>query len=627
MTKYLKFIFFFAAMIFACNLPGFLQNGQPDNLDTGPGNPQPDSTSTDIPASPSPPPTEINLALFAPVSASNSLDGFEPARAVDGIEGLDNENWWSAGDYAPQRIEIDLGAPSEITRIRLVASQAPAGETLHLVLGRRENSDENLTLGQLSGETQDGQEFILTGSTSWIGIRYIIVQTIKSPSWVAWREIQVFGKPGGEAQEITPEITEGPKPLVTADLILINGNILTMDPTLPQAQAIAIAGEKILAVGSNENVLNYRRDATRIVDLAGWTVTPGFIDSHSHRIGDRALYGYSEQGPEQVIQEAIEGGWTTLHELFVFQERLDELTALAATDKLRLRVSAYLTMNFHYDRDDWWTAYQPLQQIDPHLQIAGLKITLDQEWGETVFFNQAQLTDMVSFSAERGWQVATHAFTPATDLMALNAYEAAINNHPGVDFRYRLEHIGVISDEGISKMSELGVIGSVQFINTAKFVEDASFIKFIPQSQWQLVSRWRDMIAADVLLIGNTDSPWCCTPWRDPGVSPTTGTVMDALYQAATRIPEDGRQPEPWQAAQVVTIAEALEMLTIRGAYAAHQENVLGSLAPGKFADLVVLSADPLRVPVDEIPAIEVLLSIIGGETQFCPPGQVEICP
>jgi hypothetical protein len=107
----------------------------------------------------------------------------------------------------------------------------------------------------------------------------------------------------------------------------------------------------------------------------------------------------------------------------------------------------------------------------------------------------------------------------------------------------------------------------------------------------------------------------------------TTATVMEALYHAVTRSTTFGLEPEPWQLAQAVSVAEALEMLTIRGAYAAHQEQDLGSLAAGKYADLVILSANPLGVPVEALPEIEVLLTMIGGRVDYCPPGQGEICP
>ena len=612
-------------MLLGCNFPG-LAPATPTAVPTPTGTPgaAPAAATQPVPIAA----VETNLALNAPVTATALLPGFEPEKAVDGIDTLDIDNWWSAGAEAPQNIAIDLGGPSDISRIRLVVSQAPAGETLHLVLGRRPGSSDNITLGQLAGKTADGQELFISTDLPWSGIQTIIVQTIQSPSWVAWREIEVFGVPGERIAEIEPTATdETAEPSEAADLIFTNAVILTMDFNRPEADAIAIRGDRILAVGTGEEALAYRGSNTQVIDLAGRTVTPGFIDSHTHRIGDRWLYGYGDQGPEQVIQEAIAGGWTGLHELFVSPDRLDELAGLAAGDALRVRVSMYLTMNYHFDRDDWWTVFEPLQSFGPYLQIAGLKITLDQEWGETVFFNQAQMTDMVTFAADRGWHVAVHAFTPETDLMTLNAYEAALLAYPETDFRFRLEHIGVITEEGIQKMAELGVIGSVQFNNTTGYITDESFRRVFPEEMWPLVTPWRDLIETGVLLIGNTDAPWCCTPWRNPDMPSTPATVMEALYHAVTRSTTFGLEPEPWQLAQAVTAAEALEMLTIRGAYAAHREAELGSLAPGKYADLVILSANPLDAAAEEIPGIEVLLTMIGGRVEYCPPGQGEICP
>ncbi|HUF36925.1 MAG TPA: amidohydrolase family protein [Anaerolineales bacterium] len=605
-----------------CNFPGLAPAGTPPTAQTAATTPAAPTDPGQVAA------VETNLALGAPVTATAFLPGFEPEKAVDGIDALDVDNWWSAGAGPPQNIQIDLGIPADVVRIRLVASQSPAGETLHLVLGRRPGDSQNITLGQLAGETADGHEFILTAGGPWHGIRYIIVQTIQSPSWVAWREIEVFGLPSEPFAAVEPTATASQaEPSEPADLIFTNADILTMDFNQPQAEAIAIRGDRVLAVGPTDEVLSHRGSATQVIDLGGRTIAPGFIDSHSHRIGDRWLYGYGDERPEAVIREAIAGGWTGLHELFVSPDRLDELAGLAEGGALPIRVSMYLTMNYHHDRDDWWTAYTPLQSYGPYLQIAGLKITLDQEWGETVFFNQAQLTDMITFAADRGWQVAVHAFTPETDLMTLNAYETAIVAHPDEDFRFRLEHIGVITDEGIQKMAYLEVLGSIQFVNTTGFILDESFRRVFPEEMWPLVARWRDLIEAGVLLIGNTDAPWCCTPWRNPDMPVSTAPVMEALHHAVTRSTNFGLEPEPWQLAQAITVAEALEMLTIRGAYAAHQEDDLGSLTPGKYADLVILSANPLDVPVEAIPGIEVLLTMIGGEVAFCPPGQGEICP
>src|SRR5210317_1569216 len=67
-----------------------------------------------------------------------------------------------------------------------------------------------------------------------------------------------------------------------ADLIIRGANVLSMDPALPAATAVAVRGEHILAVGSDADVLNLKGPNTEIIDARGQTVTPGFIDAHSH---------------------------------------------------------------------------------------------------------------------------------------------------------------------------------------------------------------------------------------------------------------------------------------------------------------------------------------------------------
>ena len=70
-----------------------------------------------------------------------------------------------------------------------------------------------------------------------------------------------------------------------ADLVLRNGKVVTMDPSHPEAQAIAMAGDTIVAVGTNEEIEKYVGETTRVIDLAGQLATPGFIESHGHFLG------------------------------------------------------------------------------------------------------------------------------------------------------------------------------------------------------------------------------------------------------------------------------------------------------------------------------------------------------
>lgn len=132
---------------------------------------------------------ETNLALDKPVTASRSLKENPPALVTDGL----NNTFWNAGYGPSQWIEIDLEKPSNITEIRLVISQYPAGETIHQIWGGAGAS--NLTLlYEFKGFTKDPDMLEFKPSPPLTNIRYIKIVTTRSPSWVAWREIEVIGK-------------------------------------------------------------------------------------------------------------------------------------------------------------------------------------------------------------------------------------------------------------------------------------------------------------------------------------------------------------------------------------------------------------------------------------------------
>jgi predicted amidohydrolase YtcJ len=571
-------------------------------------------SATNAPVKVSTPPAGLkNLSLNKPVRASAQTSTESPQNAVDG----NSETIWNSGTDPEQWIQIDLGTVATVTRIRLNISQYPNGETIHQIYAGPSSLNVNL-IHEFSGSTSDNQVLEFTPNPPLSGIQFIKIVTTKSPSWVAWREIEVFGTEG--------EQTAMPGPgSETADIIYYNGQILTMEKSEPTAQAIAIKGDKILSVGTDEQVMTFKGNDTKVVDLKGMTATPGFIDSHTHRIGDRWHFG--DVYAEQMMEKALLQGWTSIHELFVTDQRLDELVNIARANAMPMRVSMYLTMNFEYSYDKWWQTYKPLQQYSPYLQIAGLKITLDREWGEQVFFSQDQYAQMVLDGTQAGWQIATHSFSPKANQIVLNGYEAGLNGESNDALRLRLEHIGVMTDEQLSKMADLGIIGSVGLINAGGLPDDASFKKYIPANEVQHTARWRDLINAGIFLIGNTDDPWCCTDWRNSFNGPSyDATVVQAIYQGVTLSTFTGRQPEPWQIAQAVTVQEVLEMLTINGAYAAHQENVIGSLKPGKYADIVILSGNPLTTPIEQIPSLYVVMTMVGGEVKYCAPGQQSVC-
>ena len=130
---------------------------------------------------------EQNLALGKTVRASRSLAENPPSYAVDGV----TSDWWGAGDFAPQWIEIDLGTTATVRLFRLVPSQSPAGKTRHeLWVGPTQG--ELYLLHTFEGLTADLQTLEVAPDTPVQNVRYLRVVTTLSPSWVSWREIEVI---------------------------------------------------------------------------------------------------------------------------------------------------------------------------------------------------------------------------------------------------------------------------------------------------------------------------------------------------------------------------------------------------------------------------------------------------
>jgi hypothetical protein len=130
----------------------------------------------------------LNIALGKRATASSEAQ-YPASYAVDGLA----ETFWGAGDFPPQSIEIDLGAAHSIRRIRLITAQLPAGYTDHLVWVRGPSPGDRVRLlHEFAGETTDGEALEYAPAEPVTGVRYIRVETLTSPSWVAWREVEVF---------------------------------------------------------------------------------------------------------------------------------------------------------------------------------------------------------------------------------------------------------------------------------------------------------------------------------------------------------------------------------------------------------------------------------------------------
>ncbi|MCL5074512.1 MAG: discoidin domain-containing protein [Chloroflexi bacterium] len=176
---------------------------------------------TPVPPTPTPTPTATptpgatNIALGRPASASATASGSAAALAVDG----DTNTLWNAGTYPSAWWEVDLGTPSQVTGIELVVSQAPSGYTTHEVWTYTAAGSGSLVY-TFGGNTSDGQVLSYTFSSPLSGVSRVRINTTSSPSWVAWREVRVYGftptpTPTPTAT-LTPTSTPTPTPTPTS---------------------------------------------------------------------------------------------------------------------------------------------------------------------------------------------------------------------------------------------------------------------------------------------------------------------------------------------------------------------------------------------------------------------------
>jgi predicted amidohydrolase YtcJ len=388
------------------------------------------------------------------------------------------------------------------------------------------------------------------------------------------------------------------------DVIYHHGVVLTMETAQPRAEAIAILRDRITAVGDDEDVLTLASRTTRLVDLGGRTVMPGFIDSHAHWIGDGEMVGYL---PEQAIDAALRRGWTSINEQFVDIERLSRLRALDREGALRLRVNAYLPVNYEDDKfGGWYLGLEPRHAYSPHLRLAGIKLFLDHDWGTTFHWSQAELNTYVLVAHRNGWQVSAHAISAQAHDQYLTAIAEALAARPDADARHRAEHVVQLRDDQLARMRELGLIASIQPGLPGESAKEAGFPELVARGETRWITRWRDLVDSGVRTIGSTDMPWLVLVLGGHATELPHGSPLEAVHQAVTR---------DWPPAQRLTVEQALRLFTVDAAHGTFEEDVKGSLAPGKYADLVLLSDNPLTASVLDI---DVLATVVGGRVEHC---------
>lgn len=204
---------------------------------------------------------------------------------------------------------------------------------------------------------------------------------------------------------------------------------------------------------------------------------------------------------------------------------------------------------------------------------------------------------------DHGFQLNTHAIGDRGNREVLDIYEAVLSANGSVaeDHRWRIEHAQHLHPDDIPRFGELGVIASMQGIHATS---DGPWVEprlGETRAEWGAYV-WQDLMDTGATICNGTDVP------VEP-ISP-----IDSYYATVSRMTREGWRFYPEQAMDRM---EALESYTINCAYAAFQEDVLGTLTPGKLADLVVLDQDILTIAEELIPETGVDMTILNGTVRF----------
>jgi len=202
-----------------------------------------------------------------------------------------------------------------------------------------------------------------------------------------------------------------------------------------------------------------------------------------------------------------------------------------------------------------------------------------------------------------GYQVNVHAIGDAANRQVLDSFETLIAKYHNAALRPRIEHAQVVALPDIPRFKQLGVMPSMQPTHATSDQNMAE--QRIGHERMKGAYAWRSFLGQGSKIACGSDFPI-----ESP--NPFAG-----IHAAVTRQNDSGVPPGGWYKNQAMTLTEAFRCFTLDAAYAAHQEKVIGSLEPGKWADFVLVDRDIFKVPASDIGKTQVLQTWVAGRKVY----------
>lgn len=316
--------------------------------------------------------------------------------------------------------------------------------------------------------------------------------------------------------------------------------------------------------------------------------------------------------------ECLRHGITSFHDAGSPLSLVDTYRQLADDGKLRVRL--WVMVN---DDNDvlarWMSRYRVVGAGDNFLTVRAVKRLMDGALGSHGAWLLEPYDDLPSsrglntlpieelrraaeLAIEHDYQLCVHAIGDRANREVLDVYESVWAEHPKRgQARWRIEHAQHLHPDDVPRFAQLGVIAAMQAIHATS---DGPFVmtRLGQRRSREGAYAWRSLLDSGAVIANGTDAP------VEP-VDPLAGfraSVTRELASGVSFFPE-----------QCMTREQALRSYTLDAAYAAFEEELKGSLTPGKLADIVVLSHDIMTVPASQIREARVLLTIVGGRVMY----------
>jgi predicted amidohydrolase YtcJ len=318
--------------------------------------------------------------------------------------------------------------------------------------------------------------------------------------------------------------------------------------------------------------------------------------------------------------EALRHGVTSFQDAGSSFETIDFFKRLEDEGNLPVRLYVMVRRQSNEEMDAALPQYKMLPEGNDFLTVRSIKRQIDGALGahgawllepyedlpDTAGLVLEEVEDIegtAEIAIKHGFQVNTHAIGDRGVRETLDLYERVWErtDTDGSQLRWRIEHSQHIDPVDVPRFGELGVIAAVQAIHGTS---DGPWIPTrLGDERAKATSQpWRDLFNTGAIVTNGTDVP----------VEPID--AIASYYASVSRMMVNGERFYPEHA---MTREEALQTYTLNNAIAAFEENIKGTLTPGKYADIVVLSQDLLTVPEERIPDTTVDITIVGGEVKY----------